>query len=98
MTFFLLKNDGIAVKQAGLSAVLLLVLGSVLGFVCAKLLYIMLMLPFVRDLGMFFQGSQIDKLSYYGAGEEVDLVIARRNILGEYEEETVRVTMGIRPQ
>lgn len=66
MAFFLLKNDGIAVKQAGLSAVLLLVLGSVLGFVCAKLLYIMLMLPFVRDLGMFFQGSQIDKLSYYG--------------------------------
>lgn len=66
MTFFLLRKENIAAKQAGISAAALLVLGCALGFACAKLLYILLMLPFVRELGMFFQGVQVDQLSYYG--------------------------------
>lgn len=40
----------------------------------------------------------IDKLSYYAAGESVELVIARRNLIGDYEKMSVTVIMGIRPQ
>lgn len=38
----------------------------------------------------------VDKLQYYESGETVEVVIARANN-GEYKEETVEVTLGIKP-
>jgi len=40
----------------------------------------------------------IEKLAYYRAGESVEIVIARKNASGVYEEQSVYVTMGARPQ
>lgn len=38
----------------------------------------------------------VDKLTYYEAGEEVEVIVARANN-GEYEEHTITVTLGARP-
>ena len=40
----------------------------------------------------------IEKLAYYRAGETVEVVIARKNASGVYEQQSVYVTMGSRPQ
>lgn len=38
----------------------------------------------------------VDKLTYYEAGEEIEVIVARANN-GEYEEHTITVTLGFRP-
>ena len=38
----------------------------------------------------------IELLSYYRAGEQVEVVIARKDAVGMYEEQSLNVTMGSR--
>ena len=66
MTFFLLRKDGIHAKQAGISACVLLVLGWILGVAGAKVLYMLLMFPFISGIAASFTQIQIDQLAYYG--------------------------------
>ncbi len=68
MTYFLLKADGIEGEKAAVSCLFLLVSGCILGFVGAKLLYMLLMFPFILMRGFWnvLVEIRIDELAYYG--------------------------------
>ena len=70
MTFFLLRKDGIHAKQAGISACVLLVLGWILGVAGAKVLYMLLMFPFISGIGASFTQIQICLLYTSDAADE----------------------------
>ena len=74
-TALLLKRNGVAGNRAYPAGALLLVLGVVLGFVGAKLLYFLLEMPIILMRGVlpFLRETQLDELSYYGGVAGVTL-------------------------